>query len=1016
LGASPKKIILFEKGLGRFAQTTRMPSRILLYLLALFLFCTGATVAAEAPPARLLSEPLAPSESLKRIRVLPGFAVDLVASEPLVDSPVAIDWGADGRMWVVEMIDYPTGLDGKGSPGGRVEFLTDSDGDGSYDKATVFLEGLRMPTAVAPWRDGVLVAVAGEILFAADTDKDGKADRRDTLFTGFKEGNPQLRVNGLRWGGDGWIYCASGLSGGNVRSAKTDKELKLDGHDLRINPDTGDMELISGPSQFGRECDDFGNWFGVQNSNPLFHFVLEDRYLRMNLDAPPVDPKRQLVTPPNAPVFAISASRNQFDRTQASPGHPGHFTSACGISIYRDALLFPREDGVTHAFTCEPVHNLVRHTVLKRDGVSFAASRGAGEDDREFLASEDAWFRPVMTRTGPDGALYVVDMYRYMVEHPDWMPAGGPQRMAKLFRAGEGMGRIYRVRREGLAEKRATPDLTKCSTKDLVEALAQPNGLRRDLAQRVLVWGDEGESVDPLNHLLRYGETPTSRLGALRTSMQVSGLDAEVVRIGLRDADAPVRREALRFAERLGSTDPTLVADAIGLTDDPDPVVRLQLACSLGRMYSAEGDAALAKLAISPDAGDPYFAAAVLASSYNPSTRDRVTNAVAHAPHPQFAGPMYRGLIETLAAGNDRDSLATLLSPLVSPASAGNAYTGEQVLAFERFLATLDARGKLAEAFSPNWHDDLAKRLAETGPLFGAARRVAADPLADSTFRAAAVSIVGHASAAGTGAESGDLATFTMLLAPQVPPDVQSAAVKAIARRGGDRVPALLTSDFPALSPRTRGEVLDVLLSRDAWTVEALKSVESGAIPPQQFDPARRQRLSGHKSDAVRTLAAKLFGGGADATARAKVVARRRGALAKTGDATRGLKVFAENCAVCHRFGERGQEVGPDLRSVSAWEPEALLTAILDPNRLVEPRYLSYNVSLNDGQTLFGIITADAAAGVTLKGLDGKEQPVPRAAIKSLAGTNKSLMPDGFEAAMKDQDLADLIAFIKSGG
>jgi putative heme-binding domain-containing protein len=342
--------------------------------------------------------------------------------------------------------------------------------------------------------------------------------------------------------------------------------------------------------------------------------------------------------------------------------------------------------------------------------------------------------------------------------------------------------------------------------------------------------------------------------------------------------------------------------------------------------------------------------------------------------------------------------------------------TGGQLAAFARFLDTAAARGTSIDQLSKPPDDALSTRLVAAGTAFNAARRIAADGGADPVARAAAVAILGHAplDAAAATADA-DLKAFANLLAPQTPPVVQSAVVKAIARRGGDRSPALLTAGFAALSPQTRGEVLDVLLSRETWTVEVLKQVEAGAIPRQQFDPTRRQRLTAHKSEAVRTLAETLFGGGgANATVRAKVIEQRRGALAKTGDATRGLRVFTENCAVCHRFGDRGQEVGPDLRSVSAWESEALLAAILDPNRLVEPRYLSYNVTLNDGQSLFGIITADAAAGVTLKGLDGKEQPVPRTALKSLIGTNKSLMPDGFESAMKDQDLADLIAFIKS--
>ena len=342
-----------------------------------------------------------PEESLKSIQVEPGFKVELAATEPLVKDPIAFDWGADGKLWVVEMGDYPLGVDGKGKPGGVVRFLEDNDSDGRYDKQTTFLDGLGFPTGVLPWRGGVLVACAPDIFYAEDRDGDGKADHREVLFTGFGQGNQQHRLNGFELGLDGWVYGANGDSDGKVRSLATGRTTPISGRDFRFRPDTGEFEAESGRTQYGRHRDDWGHWFGNNNPNWGWHYVLANHDVRRNPQYAPPDPRQTLE--PATQLYPISHTPPRFN----DPGAANHVTSANSPTPYRDELFGAAF--ATSLFVSEPVHNLVHRMVLEPQGVSFRGHRGPNDANREFLASTDNWFRPTMLKIGPDGALWIAD-------------------------------------------------------------------------------------------------------------------------------------------------------------------------------------------------------------------------------------------------------------------------------------------------------------------------------------------------------------------------------------------------------------------------------------------------------------------------------------------------------------------------------------------------------------------------------------------------------------------------------
>ncbi len=407
---------------------------------------TSRLIAFDTPP------PKSPDEALSAFRIADGFRVELVAAEPVVVDPVSFDWGGDGRFWVVEMRDYPMGTDGGGKPGGVVKVLNDQDGDGRFESATVFLDAIPFPSSVMAWRKGVLVAAAPDLFYAEDTDGDGRADTREVILTGFNPGNQQHRFNGFEWGLDGWVHVANGDSGGKVRSSRADDvAVSISGRDIRFHPETGEFETVSAQTQYGRRRDDWGNWFGNNNPTWLWQVIVPEHYLKRN---PKLAVKRVSKILAN---YDDSTRVHPASAAQVRPNQPwslNHVTSGCSPCPYRDDLLGPAFN--TSVFICEPVHNVVHREVLVPDGSVFASHRAPDEARSEFLASTDNWFRPVTARTGPDGALYIADMYRFVLEHPEWI---SPEMQARLdLRAGQDRGRIYRVVPAG-APRRAIPNL-----------------------------------------------------------------------------------------------------------------------------------------------------------------------------------------------------------------------------------------------------------------------------------------------------------------------------------------------------------------------------------------------------------------------------------------------------------------------------------------------------------------------------------------------------------------------------
>ena len=500
---------------------------------------------------------------------------------------------------------YPIGIDGRGKPGGRVRILTDQNEDGRFDTSKVFLDNIPFPTGIMAWRSGVLVSAAPDIFYAEDQDRDGVCDYRVALYTGFAQGNQQHRINGFSCGLDNWVYCANGESGGVVKSTRTGKTVNLQSSDLRIRPDSGELEPQLGSTQFGRNRDDWDNWFGNSNTIPMWHYVLHDHYLRRNQHVVfPVGRVHLNAGQDANRCFPISSTPQRFNDLNMK----GRFTSACSAIIYRDELF--GEDFNGNFFVSEPVHNLVHREIVSPNGVSFSSHRAHDEQESEFLASRDTWFRPTMLKVGADGALYVADMYRAVIEHPQYIPR--EMQDGLNLRAGDDRGRIYRIF-PTRHKPRAVARFDMMTPAVLVEALDSPSGWQRDTVQRMLIERGDVAAVPRLNEMVVASKRPQSRMQALCTLDGMDALTPLVVERALADSYPGVRRHAIRLAEKFFDDIPTIEHQIVALVRDPDLQVRMQLAYSLGEWTDPRAYRALVKLT-ADNVGDPYLQAAVESS------------------------------------------------------------------------------------------------------------------------------------------------------------------------------------------------------------------------------------------------------------------------------------------------------------------------------------------------------------------------------------------------------------------
>ncbi|MBI3862745.1 MAG: prolyl oligopeptidase family serine peptidase [Planctomycetia bacterium] len=848
--------------------------------------------------------PHEPAAALATFQTLTGFRMEQTAAEPLVHSPVAIDFDENGRMFVCEMVDYS---EQDKEFLGAVRVLEDVDGDGRFDKSTLLADKLSWPTALCCYDGGVFVGAAPDIYYLKDTDGDGKADVRRTVFTGFGRSNVQGLFNSFHWGLDNRIHGATSTSGAQVRPGdKPDsKPIVLSGRDFAFDPRTLEIQPTSGGAQHGMSFDDWGRRFLSSNSDHIQLVMYEDRYLARNPHlAAPGSRTSIAADGPQAEVFRISPVepwrivRTRLRVSGKVPGPvegggraAGYFTGATGVTIYRGDAWPQEYRG--QAFVGDVGSNIVHRKTLEPDGVGLIARRA--DEKKEFVASTDIWFRPAQFANAPDGNLYIIDVYREVIEHPASLPPVIKQHLD--LTSGRDRGRIYRVVHDGFRQKKI-PQLGKATTAELVAALAHRNGWHRDTAARLLFQRGDRSAVEPLVKLAATSPLPEGRMHALYALASFEALTPQVILPRLADEHPRVREHAVRLSEAVAGESAEIRQRYAALADDPDLRVRYQLAFTAGNAPAALRTATLVKI-LKRDGGDRWVRLAAL-SSLAEGAADVLVALAADGPFGassaartvlvELAGQIglqahQSDVLETLGAvekiSADRKALATAM---VVALTEGLARSGSPLRA--QVAAKSGKSGEL---------------LAE---LLASSRKSAADESRKSAERAEAVRTLGLAPFA----ENRDL--LPGLLATRQPQDVQLAALAVLGRYSDPEIGDILTEGWPTFGPKLRTTVTEAVFSRGEWLRKFLEAVDKGDIPVFDLEPARVRLLDSHSNPAVREKAAgilqKLKIGG-----RQEVLEAYKPALSLAGDAARGKTHFQKVCSVCHRVENVGTEIGP---------------------------------------------------------------------------------------------------------
>ena len=909
--------------------------------------------------------PVHPDTAAATIEIHPEFDLSLVAAEPLIQKAMNLDWDERGRLWVSETPEYPNGRRAlnavpwkdSGSlargvvardPVDTISILSDTNGDGRMDRKHVFADKLELVTGFVLYRAGVIAATAPDIWYLEDTNGDEVADRRTKLYTGLGTADTHAVINNLRWGLDGWIYATHGYSTGLVTSPDGTKNFGRDGSGVvRFRPDGSAFEQYSsrGGNTWGLDITWDGQVFWTQptSGTVLFHTVLPESVLARGRMPNTVSAKGMITGQRSYPLLTWPEQAYvQIDQV-------GQFTAAAGCAIYDGGAWPERWRGAY--FTGEPTLNIVHQQFLRPDGVSYTAVKEAGREETEFMRSRDLWFRPIETRIGPDGALYVVDFYNQAVIHNDTRgPAHGPANAAVRPDRDHYFGRIWRVQHRQ-ARRLDVPVLD-----------------RRDLAGLIRVM-----ETSPNSHV---------RQTAWRLARENFASDPRLVPLARR-MGSPV--EAL-YERSLGAKTPaerTTVMDGfVGANDDWTRSALVAAASHQASEYVAQ--------AFNDSRADSLvpFVAGLLPAAV-PASAERLLVAAANAG--PTAAPLKVTVVRAIArveaipstAGTSAvtDALRTLLADPATTAAVLPVIAKWDAGASLRTSAETRGRVLLSEFGLAATSDD---RRAE----------LAASLLAVPSLRAETISAVAR-----------------MLGDTRLAPALRDRLSVSLGDAPGADADAVLIA---SLGNANATPIVTQLVRRPESALALVEALRRGAVTAALLGPANVARLRNHPDKRVSSEAvASLDAAASAARAKSDVIAALLPDVEKPGNAAKGRELFVAACSTCHKLGAIGtSDVGPALDGMGSHPRVDLLTQIVDPNREVDPSFWQVNVTTRRGETLAGTIASENADSLRIRSAAG-DVDVRKADIVSRETTRRSLMPEGLEALGADA-LRDILTFLAS--
>jgi putative membrane-bound dehydrogenase-like protein len=982
-------------------------------------YIPGAKWGTTGEPLKRMQKPLDPAESMKHMHLPEGFEVQLYAADPDIAKPIAMAWDERGRLWIAETVDYPNDMQVPPHGHDRIKILEDTDGDGRADKFTVFADGLSIPTGLAFANGGVIVSQAPDMLFLKSTKSDDHADVRQVLFHGWGTKDTHSGPSNLRPGFDNWVWGTVGYSGfdGTVGG-----HAERFGQGIwRMKPDGSELEFLTPTSNntWGLGFRETGDVFAsTANNDHAVSFGLPNRVFE---GVRGWHGQGSAVIEDHKKIHPITNMVRQVDVH-------GGFTAACGRAFYT-ARAFPQEYWDRASFICEPTGHLVHVDWIVPQGSTFVA-----RDGWNILASDDEWTAPIMAEVGPDGALWVIDWYNFIVQHNP-TPSG--------FTTGKGAayetplrdkthGRIYRIVPKGMKTPPA-PRLDRASADELVAALGNDNLWWRQTAQRLLVERGKTDVLPLLAEQVRDGKSAPAAQHALWAMQGLGAFDAaggvwlRVARTALEHKDPAVRRAALGVLPRTADSAAAILA-AKCLTDE-DAHVRLDALLALSEMPgSKESASALVAFLQEPgNASDRWLPNAAIAAAAR-SDLAFLQAAGAARPKPE-AETSVAGAVRVVAEHVARQAPDGAPGRLLAVLGTAQPATAEALLA-GLAAGWPDGRTVKLDAAADAEVKDLSTRLTPGGTLQLATlfrrwgqqdrlgqltgnikrsllTRVADEKLTEDARLAAAHDLVTLAP------DESAVSALLEQVTPQASPALTRGLLDALGNSPSEQAGDALLKRWAELTPSARGPAIAVLLRRPAWTKALLASLEQGQVDKTDLSIEQAQLLSKHPDTAIAERAQKLLAssGRLPDPNRQKVLDALLPLAARHGDKAHGKVVFETNCAKCHRHGSLGNVVGPDLTGVGARARADILIDILDPNRSVEGNYRQYTIETKQGIVLTGLLAGETKTAVELLDSEAKKHVVLREDIDSLIASKQSLMPEGFEKVPPD-DLVALLDFL----